>query len=219
MIEVFLSSRPGRDARTASPQGRFAPSPSLSLSLPSRDRDFRSKAGGGGRFASVSRRPTDSHHAACASLSRGGLVPLAPPGRFASITINSFSCSSLRPARPVRIRQRNSAGTPNPEDLWRFEDRKKGEHPSIHDEGRRFGARLWFGNETPKHIPPPYTLFVLFLKRFLLYKSFSNEKGFVLLLPYPEQLSSLRAPRGHHHRTQRPQRPPAWPAAPCASEA
>lgn len=48
---------------------------SLSLCLPWRDRDFRSKAGGGGRFASVSRRPTDSHHAACASLSRGGLVP------------------------------------------------------------------------------------------------------------------------------------------------
>ena len=45
-------------------------------------------------------------------------------------------------------------------------------HPSIHDEGP--GARLWFGNETPKRIPPPYTLFVLFLKRFLLYKSFSN---------------------------------------------
>ena len=67
-----------------------------------------------------------------------------------------------------------SKGTPNQEDLWRFEDRKKGEHPSIHDEGHRFGARLWFGNETPKRIPPPYTLFVLFLKRFLLYKSFSN---------------------------------------------
>ena len=33
VIEVVLSSRLGRDARTASPQGRFAPSPSLSLSL------------------------------------------------------------------------------------------------------------------------------------------------------------------------------------------
>ena len=174
VIEVVLSSRLGRDARTASPQGRFAPSPSLSLSVSLGETETfvrkREEAGASPRSPGAQRILTMLP--ARLSVAVVSFLPLAPPGRFASITINSFSCSSLRPARPVRIRQRNSPGTPNQEDLLRFEDRKKGEHPSIHDEGP--GARLWFGNETPKRIPPPYTLFVLFLKRFLLYKSFSN---------------------------------------------
>ena len=142
---------------------------SLSLCLPWRDRDFRSKAGGGGRFASVSRRPTDSHHAACASLSRGGLVPSSRASGEVRFDHDQFFL--LLFSAPSQTRS-NSPKEFSQEDLWRFEDRKKGEHPSIHDEGP--GARLWFGNETPKRIPPPYTLFVLFLKRFLLYKSFSN---------------------------------------------
>ena len=173
VIEVVLSSRLGRDARTASPQGRFAPSPSLSLSLSvslGETETFvrkREEAGASPRSPGAQRILTMLP--ARLSVAVVSFLPLAPPGRFASITINSFSCSSLRPARPVRILQRNS-----PKKIFGgLRTEKKGfRHPSIHDEGP--GARLWFGNETPKRIPPPYTLFVLFLKRFLLYKSFSN---------------------------------------------
>ena len=99
VIEVVLSSRLGRDARTASPQGRFAPSPSLSLSLSvslGETETFvrkREEAGASPRSPGAQRILTMLP--ARLSVAVVSFLPLAPPGRFASITINSFSCSSL----------------------------------------------------------------------------------------------------------------------------
>ena len=139
VIEVVLSSRLGRDARTASLQGRFAPSPSLSLSVSLGETETfvrkREEAGASPRSPGAQRILTMLP--ARLSVAVVSFLPLAPPGRFASITINSFSCSSLRPARPVRILQRNS-----PKKIFGgLRTEKKGSiHPSMtKDLGRGFG--------------------------------------------------------------------------------
>ena len=104
---------------------------SLSLCLPWRDRDFRSKAGGGGRFASVSRRPTDSHQAACASLSRGGLVPSSRASGEVRFDHDQFFLL-LFSAAPSQTRSNSPKEPPTKKIFGGLRTEKKGSiHPSM----------------------------------------------------------------------------------------